>query len=265
MTETELVPFFFEGNRVRVYGTHEAPVFVVADVCRAIGIQNATQAVAALEQDERAMLSIDRQGATNCVTEGGLYTLILRCRDAVKPGTLPHRFRRHVTDKVLPAIRKTGAYSAEVPSTVRLQASVADLQASLVEIKEQIKSLVIAHDPRVSAVDYMAPADIVAKHKIKKTRANQNFCKQVGDRLAMVSAQMEIPVKLCPITGRRLFAVAAVEWWLSNGGLTFIKIHKAQVVTGQPPLPGVGSKVVHGRFGAKPRPAGQSQPGGSAA
>jgi len=46
------------------------------------------------------------------VSEGGLYTLILRSRDATKPGTVPHRFRRWITGDVLPAIRKTGGYKA---------------------------------------------------------------------------------------------------------------------------------------------------------
>ena len=36
--------------------------------------------------------------------------MILRCRDAVKKGSVPHRFRKWVTAEVLPAIRKTGKY-----------------------------------------------------------------------------------------------------------------------------------------------------------
>ena len=40
-----------------------------------------------------------------------MYTLILRCRDAVKKGSVPHRFRKWVTSEVLPQIRKTGSYS----------------------------------------------------------------------------------------------------------------------------------------------------------
>lgn len=44
------------------------------------------------------------------ISESGLFTLILRCRDAVKPGTLPHRFRRWVTSEVLPTVRRTGRF-----------------------------------------------------------------------------------------------------------------------------------------------------------
>lgn len=49
-------------------------------------------------------------GEVNIVSESGMYTLILRCRDAVKKGSVPHRFRKWVTAEVLPAIRKTGKY-----------------------------------------------------------------------------------------------------------------------------------------------------------
>ena len=50
-------------------------------------------------------------GQVNIVSESGMYTLILRCREAVKKGSIPHRFRKWVTAEVLPQIRKTGSYS----------------------------------------------------------------------------------------------------------------------------------------------------------
>ncbi|RLM26488.1 hypothetical protein BIY29_05355 [Brenneria alni] len=40
-----------------------------------------------------------------------MYTLVLRCRDAIKPGSVPHKFRKWVTAEVLPSIRKNGVYS----------------------------------------------------------------------------------------------------------------------------------------------------------
>ena len=45
------------------------------------------------------------------VSESGLFTMIPRGREAVEPGTLPHRFRRWVMGEVLPTIRQTGHYS----------------------------------------------------------------------------------------------------------------------------------------------------------
>jgi prophage antirepressor-like protein len=116
MTEMKITPFLFEGEAmVRVVDRDSAPWFVVADVCRVLEIKNPTQAAEALDDDERAMFNIGRQGEANCVSEGGLYTLVLRSRDATKPGTVAHRFRKWVTGEVLPAIRQTGGYEAPAP------------------------------------------------------------------------------------------------------------------------------------------------------
>lgn len=83
-------------------------------VCTAIAVINHRDAVSKLDDDEKGVASTDtlsgRQKMT-IISESGLYTLILRCRDAVKQGTLPYRFRKWVTNEVLPQIRKTGSYS----------------------------------------------------------------------------------------------------------------------------------------------------------
>ncbi|ECP5826928.1 DNA-binding protein [Salmonella enterica] len=64
-----------------------------------------------LDEDERSKFNLGRQGEVNIVNESGMYTLVLRCRDAVKKGSVPHRFRKWVTAEVLPSIRKNGAYA----------------------------------------------------------------------------------------------------------------------------------------------------------
>ena len=70
-------------------------------------------AIASLAPFERAKLNLGAgKPDVNVVNESGLYTLILRSRDAVKEGTPAYRFRVKVTNEILPAIRKTGSYSA---------------------------------------------------------------------------------------------------------------------------------------------------------
>lgn len=117
MTENRITPFLFEGEAmVRVVERDSAPWFVVADVCRAIGLGNPAMAVKALDDDERGISSTETPSGFQemiVVSEGGLYTLILRSRDATKPGTVAHRFRKWVTGEVLPSIRRTGAYAAQ--------------------------------------------------------------------------------------------------------------------------------------------------------
>ena len=44
------------------------------------------------------------------VTEPGLYSIILTCRDATIQGTPAHAFRRWVTHEVLPCIRRDKEY-----------------------------------------------------------------------------------------------------------------------------------------------------------
>lgn len=107
---------FQESHPVRVVLVEGEPWFVANDICNALSIQNVTQAIARLDDDERSMFNIGRQGQANIISESGLYTLILRCRDAVKQGTTAWRFRKWVTNEVLPAIRKTGGYDYVEPA-----------------------------------------------------------------------------------------------------------------------------------------------------
>ncbi|MGE6627764.1 BRO-N domain-containing protein [Bacillus pumilus] len=100
--------FDYKGNNVRTFMRDEEIWFVAKDVCDVLGILNPTQALNRLDEDERAMFNIGRQGNTNIVNEPGLYTLILSSR---KPGA--KQFKRWITHDVLPAIRKSGMYISE--------------------------------------------------------------------------------------------------------------------------------------------------------
>ncbi|HGY1126224.1 TPA: Bro-N domain-containing protein [Citrobacter freundii] len=106
---------FQESHPVRVVMVDGHPWFVAFDVIKALRLTNPTMALKALDDDERAKFNLGRQGETNIISESGLYTLILRCRDAVKHGTTAWRFRKWVTNEVLPAIRKNGEYGYVEP------------------------------------------------------------------------------------------------------------------------------------------------------
>ena len=114
---SDIIPLLFEGEHlVRTVDRNGEPWFVAADVCRVLDIANARDALAKLDGDEVSTVALT-DGAPggpprNIVNESGLYTLVLRCRDATTPGTVPHRFRRWVTAEVLPALRRTGSYAA---------------------------------------------------------------------------------------------------------------------------------------------------------
>lgn len=116
MTDQKITPFVFEGEiTVRVVDRDGSPWFVAADVCRALCLKQTGRAVAPLDDDEKGVISIHTLGGEQtalAVSEGGLYTLILRSRDATAPGSVAHRFRRWVTGEVVPAVRRTGQFAS---------------------------------------------------------------------------------------------------------------------------------------------------------
>lgn len=84
------------------------PLFVAADVCRALEISNNRMATDRLDDDEKADVSLTDGSQTRhmtAVTESGLYSLVLGSR---KPEA--KAFKRWITHDVIPAIRKTGGY-----------------------------------------------------------------------------------------------------------------------------------------------------------
>ncbi len=123
--------FHFESEAtIRAIVIDGNPWFVAKDVIKALQLTNPTMSIKSLDDDERAKFNLGRQGETNIINESGLYTLILRCRDAVTPGTTPYRFRKWVTGEVLPQIRRTGSYIKNSLSQEERIKMVADQVAS---------------------------------------------------------------------------------------------------------------------------------------
>lgn len=113
---------FQEEHQVRVVMINGEPWFVAKDVCDALRLVNSRKALMSLDEDEKGVtLSYTPGGEQklNIISESGLYTLILRCRDAVKQGTTAWQFRKWVTNEVLPSIRKNGEYVYIEPEPMR--------------------------------------------------------------------------------------------------------------------------------------------------
>jgi prophage antirepressor-like protein len=186
--------FNFESHAVRVVMRDDEPWFVAADVCRALQLTNPTKALLSLDADEKALTSI--QGLSrgndraNVISESGMYTLVLRCRDAVKPGTVPHRFRKWVTSIVLPAIRKTGQFTAQpcidtAPAAARTPADLASLYPADVERALQLLNKHIYQADRYTGMlivlqhdDAKEPVVISAgSYRHKRARALTDFAR----------------------------------------------------------------------------------------
>lgn len=101
-----------EFGSVRVIMCEDNPWFMAKDVCAALGLDNVSEALRCLDEDERITLSNPdgnpRAGiplSFNLISEPGLYSLVLRSR---KPEA--KAFKRWITHEVIPAIRKFGGY-----------------------------------------------------------------------------------------------------------------------------------------------------------
>ena len=131
-----IVAFNFESSNVRVtMGENGEPMFVAADVCQALTIDNHRNVLARLDDDEKGVQSMDTPGGRQelaTVNESGLYSLILTSR---KPEA--KRFKRWVTHEVLPSIRKTGSY-VSAASVAHLPTLTQDRVSAILSIGEAI-------------------------------------------------------------------------------------------------------------------------------
>lgn len=107
-----LLPKVFTFNasnqQVRTVLIKNQPYFVAKDVCDSLQLNDASQAVERLDEDEKLTRIIYGSGQGRqmwLVNESGLYNLIFRSN---KPEA--KTFRRWVTSEVLPSIRQSGKY-----------------------------------------------------------------------------------------------------------------------------------------------------------
>lgn len=98
--------FAFGLHDVRVITRDGEPWFVLADICRALGLSNPSVVAQRLQPHQRAKFSLGRQGETTAINESGLYRVVLR---SDSPQAEP--FQVWVTEDVLPAIRREGGYA----------------------------------------------------------------------------------------------------------------------------------------------------------
>lgn len=98
-----------EFGDVRTVTIDGEPWFIANDVFRVLAISNSKDALHTLDNDEKSGVDIidphGRTQNTNCISEAGLYSIVLRSR---KPEA--KAFKRWITHDVIPSIRKHGLY-----------------------------------------------------------------------------------------------------------------------------------------------------------
>lgn len=109
------------------------PLFVAADVCKALDIEDTGRATSRLDEDELTRIKIVSGGQNReviAVNEPGLYSLVLGSR---KPEA--KAFKRWITHEVIPSIRKHGAYMT--PETLKKAILTPDF---LIQLAQELKA-----------------------------------------------------------------------------------------------------------------------------
>lgn len=179
------------------------PLFCLADVCNVIGISNARNVKARLEDDDvRQMDTVDslsRNQQVTFVTESGLYDVIIRSdSDKAKP------FRKWVTSEVLPSIRKHGAYMVtteeDTPETIMAKAILyadkkikeqANLLKEVSSKKYELEQKVIADKPKIDWAERNQQSR--GLHTVSACLQDQRIC---ADFMNKVLEQYKIQRKL---------------------------------------------------------------------
>ena len=137
---TALVPYPFEGHRIRVStDEHGEAWFAASDVAAALGQQPIARGLANLREEEHCLHSQEGPGSQGCtmalISEGGLLRLLL-----LDDSQTAWRMRRWLTHEVLPAIQR----NHQVKSRAHLSGSAGEktqTAAAVLRLAEEIIEL----------------------------------------------------------------------------------------------------------------------------
>lgn len=149
-----------EFGKIRTVEVNGEPRLVGKDVAQALGYSNPRDALAKhVDPEDKGVAKCDTPSGVQEMTiinESGLYSLVLSSK---LPGA--KKFRRWVTSEVLPAIRKTGQYTAR-PMTDYQMESIRVRKAQLLErlAKEYdgtYRQVLQAHATKELTGEYLLP------------------------------------------------------------------------------------------------------------
>lgn len=155
-------------GEIRTAGTSEKPLFCLADVCKALSIENNRNVSNRLEEEDvHTVDTLTAKGVQSItyVTEQGLYDAIFISR---KPEA--KAFRRWVTGEVLPSIRKTGGYM-----TVRPDETPEEIMA---------RALMLANDTLARQQERIAQLNAVASRQTLQIEAQEATIREQAPKVA---------------------------------------------------------------------------------
>lgn len=117
--------------------------FVAKDICDALNLSDVSMSLQRLDEDEKLKQTLFVSGQNReiwLINEPGMYSLVLKSR---KPEA--KKFKRWITHKVIPEIRKTGQYISKpnsVEDLIIMQAeSVKELKQKVDHQEKQIETI----------------------------------------------------------------------------------------------------------------------------
>lgn len=132
-----------EFGEIRTVLVDNEPLFCLADVCKALGLEQVSRVKARLKEDgvttNKVVDSLGREQVATFINESNLYKTIFQSRKKSA-----ERFTDWVTSEVLPSIRKTGSYG--MPKTTGGQIQLlaqgyTELEQAVNSIKEDMTEL----------------------------------------------------------------------------------------------------------------------------
>lgn len=138
----------YKQNEVRMVMQDDGPWWVLADVCKVLGLTTPARVAERLDADEKGMSLVHTPGGSQQMTiinESGLYSVILR---SDKPEA--KAFKRWITHEVLPSIRRTGGYGQNLPIDAlnQLTAYTQVLTQSIQALSQEVADLKTGRDSR---------------------------------------------------------------------------------------------------------------------
>ena len=137
--------FTYADMPVRIVTVDGEPWFVLADLCRVLGLARSASAVSerlddGVRQTYPISDSLGREQSAVIVSEAGMYEVVIR---SDKPDAVA--FRRWITGEVLPAIRRTGGYAAQraLPSKKELAQWVVEAEERAEAAEAEVRELAV--------------------------------------------------------------------------------------------------------------------------
>jgi len=218
----ELVLLAYEAQSVRIVMIDGEPWFVLADLCRVLGIANAGNVASRLADEDKGIHQADTPGGRQnltIVSEPGMYEVVIR---SDKPEAVA--FRRWITGEVLPSIRRTGQYGQP---ELDLSDPIAAIEAANARSQQAIE---IAKSERAARIEAQAHARALEA----PAAAWSHMADSTGDYGVDDAAKVLTRDPNIKIGRDRLFSFMAAEGWIfRNRATNRWKAYQTQVDCGR--------------------------------